>query len=30
VDKWDIGRQRDIGGGVQFFINMKKTGNRSL
>jgi len=30
VDKWDIGRKRDVGGGVELLVNMKKTGNRSL
>jgi hypothetical protein len=30
VDKRDIGRQRDVGGGVELLVNMKKTGNRSL
>jgi len=30
VDKWDIGRKRDVGGGVKLLVNMKKAGNRSL
>jgi hypothetical protein len=30
VDKWDIDRQRDVGGGVKLLVDMKKTGNRSL
>jgi hypothetical protein len=30
VDKWDIGRKRDVGSGVKLLVYMKKTGNRSL
>ena len=30
VDEWDIGRKRDVGGGVKLLVNMKKAGNRSL
>jgi len=30
MDKWDVGRKRDVGGGVKLLINVKKAGNRSL
>jgi hypothetical protein len=30
VDKWDIGRKRNVGGSVKLLVNMEKTGNRSL
>jgi hypothetical protein len=30
VDKGDIGRAREVGGGVKLLVNVKKTRNRSL
>jgi hypothetical protein len=30
VDQWDIGRKRDVGGGIELLVNVKKTRNRSL
>jgi hypothetical protein len=30
VDQWDIGRKREVGGGVKLPVNMKKAGNRPL
>ena len=30
VDKWDIGREREVGGGVELLVNVKKPGNCPL
>jgi hypothetical protein len=30
VNKGDIGGKRKVGGGVEFLVNMKEAGNRSL
>ena len=30
VDKWDVGRKREVGGGVKLLVDMKKTGNRTV
>ena len=30
VNKWDIGREREVGSGVKLLVNMKEAGNRSL
>jgi hypothetical protein len=29
VDKWDIGRKREVNGGVKLLVNVKKARNRS-
>jgi len=30
VDEWDIGRKRDISGGVEFLVYMKEAGDCSV